>query len=194
MVVRLVRTLLVASLCALALSGVAQAAGGNYVFDGGTPKQQMQVRSALDASSFDWNLVPAQVTIHLAPNTDSYARRGHIYIDSNLLSAGRYAWAVVQDEYAHQIDFYLFDDATRATLNTHLGGKDWCYGVLGFGHSEYGCERFASTLVWSYWPSKDNTYKPTSKDDESAAIAPAKFRALMTDLIGAPSPMPVFSR
>jgi hypothetical protein len=40
-------------------------------------------------------------------------------------------------------------------------------------------------LPWAYWPSKDNAYKPRSAKDESAAIAPARFRALMTELIGA---------
>ena len=191
---RLIQTLVVVALGALAISGVANAAGGNYVFDGGTPQQQAQVRSALNASSFDWNLVPAQVTIHLAPGTDSFAERGHIYIDSDVLAAGRFAWAIVQDEYAHQVDFFLFDEATRASLNKQLGGKDWCYGVTGFAHSQYGCERFASTLVWSYWPSKHNAYKPTSKNDEAAAMAPAKFRGLMNQLVGASRTVSSFSR
>ena len=131
-------------------------------------------------------LVPARITIHIGRRSVSHTRPGHIYLDSRVLTAGRFAWAVVQDEYAHQVDFFLFDAATRSRLTTRLGARDWCYGVPGFLHSEYGCERFASTLVWSYWPSKDNSYRPRTASDESAAMAPAPFRALMAELIGAP--------
>jgi hypothetical protein len=176
---------LVAALAALALSGQAQAAGGNYVFAGGSVKQRAQVRSALNASSFNWSLVPAQIKIHIAPVGQSYATRGEIWLDSRLLDAGRFSWAMVQDEYSHQVDFYLFDAATRSRLNTLLGGKDWCYAVSGLQHHEYGCERFASTLVWSYWPARDNAYKPESKSSESAAMPPARFRALMKQIVGA---------
>ncbi len=94
---------------------------------------------------------------------------------------------MVQDEYAHQVDFYLFDAGTRAYVNRELGGLDWCYGVAGLAHSDYGCERFSSTLVWAYWPSRDNAYRPESPLDESAAMAPARFRALMTELVDAGS-------
>ena len=181
---RALRTVLITGLAALALTGQAQAGGGNYVFAGGTAKQRTQVRSALNASSFNWSVVPAQIKIHIAPVGQSYSTRGEIWLDSNLLDAGRFSWAMVQDEYSHQIDFFLLDPAKRAQLNRLLGGKDWCYGVSGLLHSEYGCERFASTLVWSYWPSRDNAYKPDSRSSESASLSPAKFRALMRQLIG----------
>jgi hypothetical protein len=182
---RALLTALAAAAAALALTGQAQAGGGNYVFDGGSAKQRAQVRQALNASSFDWNVIPAQIKVHIAPVGQSKASRGEIWLDARLLDAGRFSWAMVQDEFAHQVDFFLFDAATRTKLNTALGGKDWCYGVAGLKHGEYGCERFASTLVWAYWPSRDNAYKPQSKKDESAAMAPARFRALMKQLLGA---------
>jgi hypothetical protein len=175
-----------ALLAALALSGNAFARGGNYSFEGGTQAQRTQVKAALDASAFDWNLVPAQVTIHIGAYGVSHARPGHAYLDGGLLSAGKFSWATVQDEYAHQIDFFLFDSAIRSQLTAALGARDWCYGVAGLAHGDYGCERFSSTLVWSYWPSKSNAYKPGSASDESAAMAPAAFRRLMAELIGAP--------
>ena len=178
---------LAAVFAVLALAGNAQAAGGNYVFDGATPTEQRQVRAALDASAFPWSLVPARITIHVGAYGTSRALPGHIYLDRDLLSAGRFAWATVQDEYAHQVDFFLFSHATRLQLTSTLGAKDWCYGVAGLAHHEYGCERFASTLVWAYWPSKANAYRPESARDESAALAPAKFRSLMAALIGAPT-------
>jgi hypothetical protein len=182
---RRIHTLLAALLASFAFAGAAQAAGGNYLFDGGTPKQQAEVRKALNASAFPWSIVPATVTIHIAPGADSYATPGHLYLDADLLDSGRFAWATVQDEYAHQIDFFLLDPAKREQLNRALGGLDWCYGIAGLAHSAYGCERFASTLVWAYWPSSDNAYKPSSASDESAAMKPAKFRALLAQLIGA---------
>lgn len=179
------RVLLILASVAAALSFTngAQAAGGNYIFDGGTPRQQAQVKAALNASSFDWSIVPAQITIHVAPGTGTFARPGHIYLDADLLGADRFAWASVQDEYAHQVDFFLFNAEQRERLNRALGGRDWCYGVTGLAHSQYGCERFASTLVWSYWQSKDNSYRPTSRNDESAAMAPAKFRTLLAQIL-----------
>jgi hypothetical protein len=178
-------TFLVTSLVALALAGQAQARGGEYVFDGGSSSQRAQVRSALNASAFDWSLVPARITIHIAPVGRSSSTRGEIWLDTRLLTAGRFSWATVQDEYAHQIDYFLFDPATRSTLNALLGGRDWCYGVAGLAHGDYGCERFSSTLVWSYWQSRDNAYRPASRFAESAAMRPARFRALMSRLLGA---------
>jgi hypothetical protein len=182
---RALSTLLLTGIAALALSGQAQAGGGNYVFDGGTAKQRTQVKAALNASSFNWNLVPARITIHIDPRAQTTSSHGDIWLNARLLDAGRFSWAMVQDEYAHQVDFFLFDEPTRAKLNRLLGGKDWCYGLAGLKHSEYGCERFASTLVWAYWPSRDNAYRPDSRNAESAAMAPAQFRALMKQLVRA---------
>jgi hypothetical protein len=181
--IRALPTLLVTVVVALLLAGQAHAAGGRYLFDGGRSKQRAQVRAALNASSFDWNVVPNTITVHIAPVGQSYSTPGDIYVDSRLLSARRFSWAVVQDEYAHQIDFSLFDDQDRATLNRVLGGKAWCHGAESLLHSEYGCERFTSTLVWSYWQSSGNAYRPLSKKDESAAMAPKKFKALMRQIL-----------
>lgn len=175
--------ILASVVAALSFANSAQAGGGNYVFEGGTARQQAQVKAALNASSFDWSIVPAQITIHLVSGSGTFARPGHMYVDADLLSADRFAWGSVQDEYAHQVDFFLFNTEQRERLNTALGGRDWCYGVSGLAHGEYGCERFASTLVWSYWPSKDNSYRPESRKDESAAMAPAKFRTLLTQIL-----------
>ena len=173
------------ALASLALAGNAHAGGGTYGFEGGSPRERAQVRLALDASAFPWVLVPGKVTIHIGRHA-SHARPGHIYLDADVLTAGRFAWAVVQDEYAHQVDYFLFDDAIRVRLTRLLGARDWCYRERGLAHSEYGCERFASTLVWSYWPSRHNAYRPRRADDEAAALSPARFRALLAELIGAP--------
>src|SRR5581483_4369290 len=106
----------------------AQASGGNYVFDGGTPAEQQQVRLALQASAFNWSAVPAQITITIEPTAVSESVQGRIWLDSNLLDAGRFSWGVVQNEYAHQVDFYLLNDAQRAQLTRALGAAAWCYG------------------------------------------------------------------
>lgn len=154
----------------------ARASGGSYAFDGGTPAEQATVRAALDASAFPWSIVPQQVTIHVAPGTDSYATPGQIWLDANLLDAGRFAWGTVQHEYAHQVDFLLLDQSDRAQLQALLGGRDWCGEVAGLAHDDHGCERFADTVAAAYWPSPDNT---------ATAFAPAdRFRALLDGLLG----------
>lgn len=182
------RTLItiIATAVGLAVAAPAHAIGGNYVISGGTAKQQGEVRAALDASSFDWDVVPARVSIRIVRGSKSYASRGKIVLDSRLLDAGRPSWGIVQHEYAHQVHFFLFGPDTEARVNRMMGGNNWCYGLSGLDHHEYGCERFASTLAWAYWPSSDNILRPRTSADESAAMAPAKFRALVESLLRAP--------
>jgi hypothetical protein len=184
---RVLQTLLPAAVAALvfAHAGTAQAAGGNYRFDGGSAVERTQVREALKASSFDWSLVKAQVTIHIQRGTVSHALLGEIWLDADLLDSGRFSWATVQDEYSHQVDFFLFTPEIRAQLQAALGAKAWCYenGSIQ-AHGDQGCERFTSLLPWAYWQSPDNAYKPTAKTDESAAMAPTRFKALLGRLIG----------
>jgi hypothetical protein len=178
---------LVASLAAaLAFAAPSFAGGGSYTFDGGTEAQQRQVVRGLEASAFPWDVVPATITIHIARGVGSFSRPGHIWLDGGLLDAGRFSWAIVQDEYAHQVDFFLFDSSVRQRLTAALGADAWCRETAGLAHDQYGCERFSSTLVWAYWPSRDNAYRPLSKRDESAAMAPAPFRALVAELLGTP--------
>jgi hypothetical protein len=183
------RNTLVSLIAAVVLlpTASAAAAGGNYVFAGGTAKEQAQVTGALNASAFDWSLVPAQITVHIGRGMTTEATAGHIWLDANLLDAGTFSWGTVQHEYAHEVDFFLLDSAKRQLLQALIGGSDWCYGVSGLAHAQYGCERFASTLAWAYWPSAANTMKPASTKDESAAMDPAKFRELLRSLIGAPN-------
>lgn len=166
-----------------ALTTPAHAVGGRYTVHGGTPAHRAQVRAALDASAFDWSRVPARITIHVAPGAHPHAVRGHIWLDENLLDAGRFSWGIVQHEYAHQVDFFLLDPASRALFNAALGGLDWCGAVTGLHHAAYGCERFASTLAWAYWPSPHNVLRPDGDDDEAAALPPRAFRALLAGIL-----------
>jgi hypothetical protein len=164
----------------------ALAGGGSYAFSGGTPQEQATVHSALEASSFSWGLIPRTITFHIGTYGVSYSTYGQVYLDATLLDSGRFAWGVVQHELGHQVDFFLFDNAKRAQMLQLLGGKDWCYSVPGLEHSDYGCERFASTLAWAYWQSPDNSMKPTGPKDEAGFVPAARFRAVLTQLIGAP--------
>lgn len=173
-----------ALLAAFALAGQAHAAGGTYVFDGGTARQQREVRKALSASSFDWSLVPGAVTIHVGPVGTSYATPGHVFLDGDLLNAGRFSWGVVQHEYAHQVDFLLLDAGAKARLADALGTSAWCYENPAVReHGAQGCERFASTLAWSYWQSADNALKPAGRNDEAGAMAPKAFRTFLSALL-----------
>jgi hypothetical protein len=180
---------LVAAALSLVTAGPAAAVGGKAFFDGGTPREHAQVLAALDASAFDFDLLSAPVTVHVRRGMQTQSQQGHVWIDAGLLDSGRFSWATVQDEFAHQVDFFLLDDGKRAILNRALGGEDWCYGVDGLGHSAYGCERFSSVFAWAFWPASDNAYKPTSASDESAAMAPAPFRALLGSLLGFADPL-----
>jgi hypothetical protein len=183
-VLRGLRLSTVCALAALAFTGTAQAAGGNYTIDGGTPAEQAQVRAALGASAFDWGLVRTRIAIHIEPAVESYAVPGAIWLDAHLLDAGSFSWGIVQHEYAHQVDFFMLDDAKRTQLLAALGGKEWCWGDHELAHARFGCERFASMIAWAYWPSSDNSLAPHSAADESAAMQPVAFRALLVRLLG----------
>ena len=182
------RTLLTlcSAFCFFAFAQSALAGGGSYAFTGGTPNQQATVRSALEASTFGWGLIPRTISIHIGQFGDSYSTYGEVYLDGALLDSGRFSWGVIQHEMGHQVDFFLLDDPKRAQLLSLLGGKDWCYSVSGLKHVEHGCERFASELAWAYWQSPDNSMKPSGPNDEAGAIPAAQFRAVLTQLIGAP--------
>jgi hypothetical protein len=164
----------------LAIAPAAFAAGGNYVFDGGSPAEQTQVTSALNASSFPWGIVPGPVVVHIQRDVGSSASPGQIWLDANLLDAGRFSWGVVQHEYAHQVDFALLDTASRAQLHTLLGGTAWSGPE---GHSSLDCERFADLVSWSYWGSADNVMKPLSVTDEGGQVSPAVFRAALAAIL-----------
>jgi hypothetical protein len=174
-------------LTALVLPAGALAGGGDYSFVGATPAERATVRAALNASSFDWGIVPRRVTIHIGSVGASHATPGHIWLDRGLIAAGRFAWATVMDEYAHQVDFLVLDPLRRSILQQRLGAKAWCYEVAGLGHGAYGCERFSSMVAWAYWPSQENSYRPDSARDESAAMPAHEFRQLLTALVGVPN-------
>lgn len=185
----MLRRLVILLALAFVLPASAQAAGGNYVFEGAAPSERSAVRAALNASSFDWNVVPKQVTIHVGSYGVSHATPGHVWLDRGLLASGRFAWATVMDEYAHQVDFFVLDPTRRSVLQQRLGASAWCYEVAGLAHDAHGCERFSSMIAWAYWPSKDNSYRPVSSADESAAMAPGAFRALLSTVVGIPTPV-----
>ena len=185
--------ILAVTLAALAVPGSALAGGGDYGFAGAGPAERATVRAALNASAFDWSIVPQHVTIHVGPYGVSHSTPGDIWLDRELLGAGRFSWATVMDEYAHQIDFHVLDASSRAVLQTKLGTIAWCYESVGLAHGANGCERFSSMVAWAYWPSKDNSYRPASSTDESASMPAAEFRNLLSSLVGKPTALK-FSR
>jgi hypothetical protein len=166
----------------------AAAGGGNYAFDGGTRAERAQVRAALAASLFEWSIVPERITIRIAAGLGCSAQAGVIELDSGLLHTGRFAWGVIQHEYAHEVDFFLLDDAMRAQLAEQLGGASWWQTSAGLAHQALTSERFASSVAWAYWPSPDNVLQPTSSGDEAGALAPADFRLLLGGVLGVPVP------
>jgi hypothetical protein len=181
------RRLAGAAICAVAATLVsadsASAGGGRYVLRGGSAREQAQVRAALEASSFDWDLVPMQVTITITRGAGSCGVAGQIFLDADLLDAGRLSWGVVQHEYGHQVDFLLLDDRQRSLLRPALGGRSWWQTAALLPHGELTSERFASALAWAFWPSPDNVMRPDSAADEAGSLAPTAFRTLLTGLL-----------
>lgn len=163
---------------AMLVPSVGRATGGRYAFAGGTPRQQAEVARALAASSFDWDIVPVSVTIHIHRGVLSHATPGEIWLDADLLDAGPVAWGVVQHEYAHQVDFFLLTTAARAHLLRQLGATVWC-PQTDSRRDQLGCERFASALAWAFWPSADNCMRPECARPASTA----RFRKLVSGLI-----------
>jgi hypothetical protein len=161
------------ALVALALVPAAHAGGGRYSFDGGTRAEQAQVTAALDASSFDWSIVPGRVVVHIASNIVSSAAPNEIWLDARLLDSGRFSWGVVQHEYAHVVDFGVLNDAMRSRLAPLLGGTTWWGAVAE--HDQLGSERFADLLAYAYWPSAANVAGP--------AAGAASFRATLSSLL-----------
>jgi hypothetical protein len=168
----MLKRLLVTFAFALVLAPGALAAGGNYTVDGGTRAQQAQVRSALNASSFNWDIVPGPVVIHVGRGDGPHAVAGEIWLDSSLLDSGRFSWGVIQHEYAHQVDFAVLTDSMRSRLATLLGGSSWWNGP----HDSISCERFADAVAWAYWLSPDNVLRPSK-------LAADQFRSMLAVLI-----------
>ena len=166
---------------ALALTGTADAIGGSYTVEGGTADQQQTVRSALQATKFNWSCVPATIRIVLRDGVESQAVPGTILLDTNLLDAGVFSWGVVQHEYAHQVDWYVLRPDVRTALAKALGGRTWGAGlsyVPGVAHDDQTGERFASELAWAFWPTADNSVEPVVKTFTAKA-----FRGLLGALL-----------
>jgi hypothetical protein len=113
----------------------ADAAGGSYTFSGGSESARATMRNALEASAFDWSLVPEPVTVEIVDCGCAGARPGVIVLDERLLESrpyGRaYTWGVVQHEYAHQFWWLALDDAQRSFHRGKLGALDLCYEQSG---------------------------------------------------------------
>ena len=116
---------LTAAACLAFPAATAGAGGaGSYMFDGGTRKERETVVAALRASSFDWSVVPGPIAIHIVDGEPSRSIPHEIWLDADLLDAGEFAWGVVQHEYAHQVDYLLFDEAQRALLDSRGAAVD----------------------------------------------------------------------
>lgn len=173
----------------LGTSAPAAASGGNYAFEGGSAEARAQVRAALRASAFDWSIVRERITIRITDCGCAGAVPGIITLDEDTLVRSpygrRYAWGIVQHEYAHQVDYFVLRYRERKRLRRALGGRDWCYRNPALDHDAHACERFAGMVAWAYWPRPGNIQRP-SADHGTRALSPAAFRGMLSDLIGAP--------
>ena len=180
----------VAVIAALAIVPEAGAYGGRYRIEGGTKYERQQVVQALDVSGFNWSVVPwlVRITIRAGRLTTGGVEAGgvspprHITLRADQLDQGIRSWGLVQHEYAHQVDFALFNSSIRKRLTYLLMAETWWWKP-GMAHSQAGAERFASTLAFTYWPSPDNMLG-TYSFEESRAMAMGPFKKLMRELMG----------
>jgi hypothetical protein len=182
--------ILLAATLALLLTQGASAGGGNYAISGGTPAEQATVRDALNASSFTWSVLPQTIQVTIQPSPDDHATPGNVYFDPQLLDMGTFSWAIVQHEFAHQIDFLLLDDSERARLALAIGGAQWFPSGAPLTHASYSCERFASLVAWAYWPSAENSLRPRSTADEAGGMPAPDFRALLSQMLNVSASAP----
>jgi hypothetical protein len=100
--------------------------------------------------------VDEEITIRILNCGCAGASPGEIVLDEEVLTDPRfglrYAWGIVQHEYAHQVAFFLVDARARRRVQRWLGGGDWCYEGESAADDDHACERFASSLTWAYWP------------------------------------------
>ena len=166
---------------ALVLAGSARAVGGDYVFVGGSDAARDAASAALEASRFDWDRVPEQITIRILECGCGGASPGEILLDEQVLTnprfGPRYAWGIVQHEYAHQVAYFLLDARARRRVQAWLGGADWCYEDERVAHDDHACERFASSLAWAYWPRQDNIMSA------EAVVSARDFRAQLEPIL-----------
>jgi hypothetical protein len=183
---RSLRIALVTFVASLVFAGTAEATAGNYVLEGGNAEAQETVRAALNASTFEFSRVPAQITIRITTCGCAGARPGLIVLDETVLTdaslGDRYSWALIQHEYAHQIDYFLFEDADRAAVRKALGGRDWCYEKAGLAHDAHGCELFADVFAWAFWPARKNILRPDAKTF-APGQTPSQLRAFVNSLL-----------
>lgn len=188
---RLTAAVIGAAALVLPISQSASAADGNYAISGGTPAEQATVRAALNASSFDWSVLPQTIQVTIRPGAVDSATSGSVSLDPQVLDMGTFSWAIVQHEFAHQIDFLLLNDSERARLAQAIGGVEWFPSDGALPHAAYTCERFASLVAWAYWPSAENSLRPRSATDEAGGMQAPAFRALLSQMLNAsaaPSP------
>ena len=165
----------------------ALAAGGNYVFAGGSLAARAQVQAALDRSAFDWDVVPGQVTIRITSCGCAGSRPGEIVLDEGQLTSSpfgsRYVWGIVQHEYAHQVDFLVLDESDRDRFSRRYGAGAWCYEVGGLDHDAYGCERLATLVAWAYWRSPANAQRPDWRPEGAPRLRRHRLRAFVARLL-----------
>jgi len=88
------RLLVAAVVLPLIAASSARASGGDYAIEGGTTAERAQIVDALNASSFDWSVVLAQIDIHVGRGSGSYAIAGQIWLDATSFDAGRFSWGL----------------------------------------------------------------------------------------------------
>lgn len=124
------------------------------------------------------------IDVRIAPGAPTQSFPGVVVFDANVLEMGTFAWGIVQHEFAHQLDFLLLDDGDRKALRSMLGGQAWCWNdvAMDVGHGYLSCERFASTVAWSFWQSPENALRPG--EETVVRIDPVRLARALSHALG----------
>ena len=152
--------ILVAALFALLLPADAKASGGSYTFSGGSEAARTEVRNALDASAFDWSLVPQTISIQIVDcgcagpvrGSSSSTRR----CSSRRRTAAPIPGASSSTSTPTRSGGSLWTMSSGRFSRTGWAAPTFRYERPGLSHDDHACERFASTLAWACWPVAGN--------------------------------------
>ena len=120
----------------------------------------------------------------------SSATPGHVWLDRGLLASGRFAWATVMDEYAHQVDFFVLD--SRAPRTAPAAARRQRLVLRGLGPRTRSPRLRAvrldgrvGLLALEAQRVPARRRPPTSR----RPCRPREFRSLVSAVVGMPTPV-----
>ena len=134
-----------------------------------------------EASSFDWSLIPGTITVHIGGlRRLVLGLRATSTWTPPSLDSGRFAWGVVQHEFAPPGRLLpLRRRASGHSCSQCARRQGLVLSVPSLDALRLRLRALRLELAWAYWQSPDNVMKPQKTERRVAASCPcAQFRAL----------------